>query len=48
MTATRFAAKFALPLVAIAALLVGCQGMYVAGDAGPHTTTSTRESPNLR
>lgn len=48
MTATKFAAKFALPLAAIAALLAGCQGLYVAGDAGPHDTSATRESPAPR
>jgi hypothetical protein len=43
MTAKRFAAKFALPLAAVLTLLAGCQGVYVAGDAGPHSSqTSTR------
>ena len=46
MTATRFTAKFALPLVAIAVLLTGCQGMYVAGDAGAHDPSATHERPN--
>jgi hypothetical protein len=48
MTATRFAAKFALPLVAVVFVLAGCQGMYVAGDAGPHSTSDARESPRER
>jgi hypothetical protein len=46
MTATRFAAKFALPLAAVLlVVLAGCQGVYVAGDAGPH---SSRDSPRNR
>jgi hypothetical protein len=48
MTATRFTAKFALPLAALAVLLAGCQGLYVAGDAGPHDTSATREAPSSR
>ena len=43
MTATRFAAKFAVPVLAILVMLAGCQGMYVAGDAGPHSSRVTTE-----
>jgi hypothetical protein len=43
MTPTTIAAKFALPLAAVLTLLAGCQGVYVAGDAGPHASqASTR------
>jgi hypothetical protein len=44
MTATRFAAKFALPIAAILTLMAGCQGVYVAGDAGPHASQASTRS----
>ncbi len=36
------AVKFALTLT-VAILVAGCQGLYVAGDAGPHSTRSSTE-----
>ena len=44
MTTKRFAAKFAVPLAAILTLLTGCQGVYVAGDAGPHASQASTRS----
>ena len=40
--------EIVLLTLAAAGLLLGCQGMYVAGDAGPHSTRANTEVQPLR